>query len=195
MAVGFRWRWPALSRRRLSPACRGSVSSPCSSNRTCGFPASGSPTGFTARHTVDRQCRLVSRDDTVARDQPSPCGRAPSEAFRSQWVFVGSSPIPELENSLDPYPTLAKRAAPRATVRSHGAKRSLAGLLIAKSARRRGEIAMQTAGSGPDAPSTAVFATLPVTASGHPGNLAIDGRPASSCARGDRARFHGERRQ
>ncbi len=30
-----------------------SVSPPRSSNRTCGFPASGSPTGFTARHTVD----------------------------------------------------------------------------------------------------------------------------------------------
>ena len=30
---------------------------------------------------------------------------------------------------------------------------------------------MQTAGSGPDSPSTAIFATLPVTASGHPGNL------------------------
>ena len=30
---------------------------------------------------------------------------------------------------------------------------------------------MQTAGSGPDSPSTAIFATLPVTASGHPRNL------------------------
>ncbi len=47
----------------------------------------------------------------------------------------------------------------------------VAGLLIAKSARRRGEIAMQTAGSGPHSPSTATFATLPVTASGDPGNL------------------------
>ncbi len=50
---------------------------------------------------------------------------------------------------------------------------SLAGLLIAKSVRRGGEIAMQTAGSGPDSPSTAIFATLPVTASGHPGNLGL----------------------
>ena len=39
-----------------------------------------------------------------------------------------------------------------------------------RSARRRGEIAMQTAGSEPDSPSTAIFATLLVTASGHPGN-------------------------
>jgi hypothetical protein len=54
------------------------------------------------------------------------------------------------------------------------AKRSLAGLMIAKSARRRGEIAMQTAGSGPGTPSTALFATLPLTASGHPGNLGKD---------------------
>ncbi len=69
------------------------VSPPRSSYRTCRFPASGSPTGFTARPTVDGQCRLVSRDDTVARDQPSSCGRAPSEAFRFRFVFVGSSPI------------------------------------------------------------------------------------------------------
>ncbi len=70
-----------------------SVSPPRSSNRTCRFPASGSPTGFTARPTVDGHFRLVSRDDTVARDQPSPCGRAPSKAFRSRLVFLGSSPI------------------------------------------------------------------------------------------------------
>ncbi len=43
------------------------VSPPRSSNRTCGFPASGFPTGFIARHTVDGQFGLVSRDDTVAR--------------------------------------------------------------------------------------------------------------------------------
>ncbi len=72
---------------------RRSVSPPRSSNRTCGFPASGSPTGFTSRSTVDGQCRLVYRDDTVARDQPSPCGRAPSEAFRFRLVFIGRSPI------------------------------------------------------------------------------------------------------
>ena len=32
-----------------------SVSRPRSSNRTCGFPASGFPTGFTSRHTAGRQ--------------------------------------------------------------------------------------------------------------------------------------------
>ena len=32
---------------------------------------------------------------------------------------------------------------------------------------------MQTAGSGPGSSSTAIFATLPVTASGHPGNLGL----------------------
>ncbi len=42
---------------------------------------------------MDGQCRQASRDDTVARGQPSPCGRAPSEAFRSRLVFIGSSPI------------------------------------------------------------------------------------------------------
>ncbi len=50
-----------------------------------------------------------------------------------------------------------------AGVRSHSAKRSPAGLLITKSARRTG--------SGPDSPSTAIFATLPVTTSGHLGKL------------------------
>ncbi len=35
-------------------------------------------------------------------------------------------------------------------------------------------IAMQTSGSGSDSPSAAIFATLPVTASGHPGNLGLD---------------------
>src|SRR3954452_22228182 len=33
-----------------------SVSPPRSSNRTCGFPASGSPTGFTPRLTTEHQC-------------------------------------------------------------------------------------------------------------------------------------------
>jgi hypothetical protein len=47
----------------------------------------------------------------------------------------------------------------------------LAGLLLANSARRRGEIATLTAGSGPDSPSIAILATLPKAASGHPGNL------------------------
>ena len=70
-----------------------SVSPPRSSNRTCRFPASGSPTGFTARHTADGHFRLVSRDDAVARDQPSPYGRAPSEAFGYLQVLPGSSPI------------------------------------------------------------------------------------------------------
>ncbi len=32
---------------------------------------------------------------------------------------------------------------------------------------------MQTAGSGPDSPSTATFLMLLVTASGHPGNLGL----------------------
>ncbi len=33
---------------------------------------------------------------------------------------------------------------------------------------------MQTAGTGPDSPATAIFATLPATASGHPGNLGLN---------------------
>ena len=43
VALAFRWATAVLSPRPLSPAWRGSVSRPRSSNRTCGFPASGSP--------------------------------------------------------------------------------------------------------------------------------------------------------
>ena len=43
--------------------------------------------------------------------------------------------------------------------------------LVSLTDERREEIAMQTAGSGPDSPSTAIFTTLPVTVSSHPGNL------------------------
>ncbi len=38
--------------RWLGPCGHHSVSSPRSSNRTCGFPASGFPTGFTSKHTA-----------------------------------------------------------------------------------------------------------------------------------------------
>jgi hypothetical protein len=51
---------PAIRRRRWAMRQR-SVSHPRSSNRTCRFPASGSPTGFTARHTdqiTDRKRHL-----------------------------------------------------------------------------------------------------------------------------------------
>ncbi len=62
-----------------------SVSPPRSSNRTCGFPASGSPTGFTARHTAEGHFRLVSRDDTVAQINlrlAAELPRKPSDTFR-----------------------------------------------------------------------------------------------------------------
>ena len=46
---------------------------------------------------------------------------------------------------------------------------------------------MQTAGSGPDSPSTTLFATLPLTASGHTGNLGSgDGTVNSQRVRKDR---------
>ena len=55
--------------------------------------------------------------------------------------------------------------------RARSANRSLGRHLIAKLARRNRGTAMQTAGSGSESPSTAIFATLPVATSGHPGNL------------------------
>ena len=43
---------------------------------------------------------------------------------------------------------------------------------------------MQTAGSGPDSPSTAIFATLPAIKSGHPGNLGLLPRCVQNESRG-----------
>ena len=79
------WRWSRGEARWLGPYGHHSVSSPRSSNRTCGFPASGFPTGFTSRHTAVGQDgpdfvgshraprtrpyrgNLVPRDDTLWR--------------------------------------------------------------------------------------------------------------------------------
>ena len=44
--------WSRGEARWLGPCGHHSVSSPRSSNRTCGFPASGFPTGFTSKHTA-----------------------------------------------------------------------------------------------------------------------------------------------
>ncbi len=77
--------------------------------------------------------------------------------------------------------------AARAAVRSHSTKKPPAGLLIAKSARRRREIAMQTAGSRPDLMSTAVIATLPVTASGSLENPVLREGPPRRVTRQTRA--------
>ncbi len=77
--------WSRGEARWLGPCGHHSVSSPRSSNRTCGFPASGFPTGFTSRHTAVGQDgpdfvgshraprtrpyrgNLVPRDDTLWR--------------------------------------------------------------------------------------------------------------------------------
>ncbi len=47
--------WSRGEARWLGPYGHHSVSSPRSSNRTCGFPASGFPTGFTSKHTAGGQ--------------------------------------------------------------------------------------------------------------------------------------------
>src|SRR3954447_1480086 len=79
-----------------------SVSRPRSSNRTCG-PASGFPTGFTARHTAARRVRCVLRKQWAMADAPSntdrrpssPRGKASSEASGCSGVFQAhpQSPI------------------------------------------------------------------------------------------------------
>ena len=114
MAVGFRWRWPALSRRRLIPACRGPVSPPRSSNRTCGFPASGSPTGFTARHTVDGHFRLVCRDDSPHELPRITRGRGGWRGL-TPWKTFTSYPLPACPGALGSWLTreVPTTSAPR----------------------------------------------------------------------------------
>src|SRR5918911_2792785 len=57
-----------------------SVSRPRSSNRTCGFPASGFPTGFTSRLTAARQGELGA---AAARQVPQTPPRPRSGACRA----------------------------------------------------------------------------------------------------------------
>src|SRR5215203_690346 len=81
-----------------------SVSRPRSSNRTCGFPASGFPTGFTSRHTAARCVRCVllkqramaSAPNNTDRRPSSPRGQASSEASGCSWVFQAHRPSPIL---------------------------------------------------------------------------------------------------
>src|SRR5205807_10320618 len=49
--LGRAFQWPALSSAGAKQAQPCPVSTSRSSNRTCGFAASGSPTGFRSRHT------------------------------------------------------------------------------------------------------------------------------------------------
>src|SRR5881398_2746337 len=48
-----------------------SVSRPRSSNRTCGFPASGFPTGFTARHTAGTEFGVCCRSSGRWQTRPT----------------------------------------------------------------------------------------------------------------------------
>jgi len=85
----------------LSPAEHASLR--WTHNRTCGFPASGFPTGFTARHTAARRVRCVLRKQRARADAPSntdrrpssPRGKASSEASGHAGVFQAhrQSPI------------------------------------------------------------------------------------------------------
>ena len=79
-------RWSRGEARWLGPCGHHSVSSPRSSNRTCGFPASGFPTGFTSKHTaVGQDGPDVVGSHRVPRTRPyrgnawclatTPCGR------------------------------------------------------------------------------------------------------------------------
>ncbi len=55
MTLGFRWLGWLFRGQRLSPACLSSVSRPRSSNRTCGFPASGSRTRLLLKACASRK--------------------------------------------------------------------------------------------------------------------------------------------
>ena len=79
-------RWSRGEARWPGPCGHHSVSSPRSSNRTCGFPASGFPTGFTSKHTaVGQDGPDVVGSHRTPRTRPyrgnawclatTPCGR------------------------------------------------------------------------------------------------------------------------
>ena len=81
-----RRKWSRGEARWLGPCGHHSVSSPRSSNRTCGFPASGFPTGFTSKHTaVGQDGPDVVGSHRTPRTRPyrenawclatTPCGR------------------------------------------------------------------------------------------------------------------------
>ena len=55
VTVGFRWPCCLFREQRRIPACHSSVSRPRSSNRTCGFPASGSRTRLLLKACASRK--------------------------------------------------------------------------------------------------------------------------------------------
>src|SRR5216683_5874326 len=71
---------------RLQRACKAQRSS----NRTCRSPASGSPTGFTARYT---ESKPTARGFGTVSNSPSPLDTAISGGACLLMVFAGSSPI------------------------------------------------------------------------------------------------------
>ena len=84
VVLGFRWLLASLSIHRLSPTCHDSVSHPRSSNRTCGATASGFPTGFFSRHTLDgRSYRLWQH---YAKFSEHSLRRIPTDASRRHLV-------------------------------------------------------------------------------------------------------------
>ena len=85
--LGWAYRLPALSVAGASLAQPCSVSTSRSSNRTCGFPASGSPTGFTAgmRRAFDTSVLSVSVPPWL---HDTAC----SESFRNYAVLYRLAP-------------------------------------------------------------------------------------------------------
>ena len=85
-------RWSRGEARWLGPCGHHSVSSPRSSNRTCGFPASGFPTGFTSKHT------------TVGQDGPDVVGshRTPrTRPYRGNAWCLATTPCGRFRLRLD----------------------------------------------------------------------------------------------
>ncbi len=103
-------------------------------------------------------------------------------------MFIQTEATPKALN-LCLFPAAATESSELCTDRQSG-KTSCGCFLIAKSARRRGEIAMQTAGSGPDFAVDRHVCTLLVTASGHPGIL---GAKLDQRARRERDALEGKR--
>jgi hypothetical protein len=111
-----------------------SVSHPRSSNRTCGFPASGSPTGFTVRHTEEitnrkrhlRGVFLPSPNDTAFSEGPGSVGVCRLSANHLHLAIFESTPevrvlpstgITRLQRSYDPV-RLPPMPLPRSNVQA-----------------------------------------------------------------------------
>ena len=90
--------WSRGEARWLGPCGHHSVSSPRSSNRTCGFPASGFPTGFTSKHTA------VGQDgpDVIGSHRNTTAGKRLVQDRQSPLLGAPEVDVPASSDHTDP---------------------------------------------------------------------------------------------